>query len=266
MLRLDLYLVQKGFFSGREKAKRAIIAGRVLVNRSIITKASFLVEEHDQVTVTADESEYVSRGGYKLAAALENFSFSVDKMTVLDLGSSTGGFTDCLLKNGAKKIYAVDVGTNQLVPQLRENPAVVVMEQTNARNLSAESFPDEIQLVTADLSFISLRLVFPAIASVLPEEGCAICLVKPQFEAGKGNIGKNGVVRDSKTHRRVLENLIAEARMAGLNPFGLTHSPITGGDGNIEFLLGLKKTCATVASVDIAETVTIAHKAFRKGG
>lgn len=266
MLRLDLYLVKNNFFTGRERAKRAISGGHVCVNGKVITKPSFCIAEGDEVLVNKVEDEYVGRGGYKLAAALQMFSFSVADLIAVDLGASTGGFTDCLLKNRAKKVYAVDVGTNQLVSDLRENPAVCVMEQTNARVLTSKSFPDTIDLVTADLSFISLTLVFPAIANILPQNGYAICLVKPQFEAGRGNVGKNGIVRDAKVHRQVLENLISEAGKVGLQTFALTYSPITGGDGNIEFLIGMKKSDEMFSAINIESVVTMAHKTHRKQG
>ncbi len=264
-MRLDLYLVKNGFYSAREKAKAAIISGKVVVNGRTVNKASYIVAEADCINVLDEKERYVGRGGYKLEAALKAFGLSVEGMTVVDLGASTGGFTDCLLQNGAKKVYAVDVGTNQLVDQLRIDPAVVVMEKTNARELTADRFQEKIQLITADLSFISLRLVFPAIASVLTEGGYAICLVKPQFEAGRERIGKNGIVRDKKVHHDVLKNLVINATDNGLIPFGLTPSPITGGDGNIEFLIGVQKNGATT-KLDITSVVLTAHSAFDKGG
>lgn len=266
MMRLDSYLVQSGCFSGREKAKDAIQSGCVTVNGKVATKASALVENTDAIMVEKNTDSFVGRGGYKLAEALNVFGFSPKGLVAVDLGASTGGFTDCLLQNGAKKVYAVDVGTNQLVSSLRSNPAVVVLEQTNARELTADAFPDAIQLVTADLSFISLSLVFPAISSILVPNGRAICLIKPQFEAGKGNVGKSGIVRDCKVHCRVIQNLITEAENQGLHPFGLTHSPITGGDGNIEFLIGLQKSSESGKIIDVEAVVSSAHEAHRKQG
>lgn len=264
-MRLDLYLVQNGFYSAREKAKKAISDGKVTVNNKTVNKPSYLIAEGDCINVFDEAERYVGRGGFKLEEALRAFAFSVVGITVVDLGASTGGFTDCLLQNGAKKVYAVDVGTNQLVDKLRTNPSVVVMEKTNARGLNAEFFEEEIQLVTADLSFISLRLVFPAIAAILPTEGCAICLVKPQFEAGRERIGKNGIVRDEKVHYDVLENLIEEAKKNNLMPFGLIPSPITGGDGNKEFLIGLKKN-GELYEMNVGAVVSKARSDFEKGG
>ena len=266
MLRLDLFLVQNGYVTSREKAKRAIQEGNVLINGQVAQKAALTVDERDQVEVKLPGNDYVSRGGHKLQKALDAFSFSVKDKVVADLGASTGGFTDCLLKNGAKKVYAIDVGTNQLVDSLRKHPDVVVMEKTNARQLDAGSFLEPVQLITADLSFISLRLVFPVFCSILMENGSAICLVKPQFEAGKESVGKGGIVKDAKTHKRVLNELLLDARNNGLVPLGLTFSPITGGDGNIEFLLGLKKSNDEFEEWDIESLVDTAHKALKKGG
>ena len=264
MLRLDLFLVQNGFITSREKAKRIIQGGYVFVNGQVVQKAALAIDEQDRVEVKLPENDYVSRGGYKLQKALDVFSFSVKDKIVADLGASTGGFTDCLLKNGAKKVYAIDVGTNQLTESLRKHPDVVVMEKTNARQLNTASFSDSVQLITADLSFISLRLVFPVFASILSENDSAICLVKPQFEAGKENIGKGGIVKDAKTHKIVLNELLLDARNNGFIPFGLTFSPITGGDGNIEFLLGLKKSKDEFENLDVASIVDAAHSALKK--
>ena len=264
-MRLDLFLVKNDSFATREKAKRAITSGGISVNGKAVFKPSYVVCEDDIVVVSAEAERYVGRGGYKLEGALDAFSFSVTDKTVADLGASTGGFTDCLLQNGARKVYAVDVGQNQLAERIKNDPKVVVMEKTNARTLSATSFDDEIQVVTADLSFISLRLVFPAISAILSRGGCAICLVKPQFEAGREWLGKNGIVRDKKAHRAVLMDLIANAAENHLIPFGLIPSPITGGDGNIEFLIGLRKN-GEWCDLDVDAVVASAHYALGKGG
>jgi 23S rRNA (cytidine1920-2'-O)/16S rRNA (cytidine1409-2'-O)-methyltransferase len=244
-MRLDQALVERGLIDSREKAKRAILAGTVRINNQRANKASDNVKENDEVTLDAPE-KYVSRGGHKLEHGLEHFHVSAADVIAVDLGSSTGGFTDCLLQRGASKVYAVDVGTAQLAWKLRQDPRVVVMEKTNARDLTPASFPPGFtlaDLVVIDCSFISLRKVLPAAVALLKPFGKIVALVKPQFEAGKAEADKGeGVIRDPQIHERVLEELRTYvAGMKELNWMGVTESPLLGPAGNKEFLLLLEK-------------------------
>jgi 23S rRNA (cytidine1920-2'-O)/16S rRNA (cytidine1409-2'-O)-methyltransferase len=234
-IRLDLYLAQSGLSQTREKARREIIAGWVRVNGETVKDPSKPVAGSEQITVRRPGGLYVSRGGQKLKFALERFGISVAGRTAADLGASTGGFTDCLLKHGAAKVYAVDVGYGQLDFSLRKDPRVVVMEKTNARNLARGDFPERVDFVAADLSFISIVKVFDAIREAFPQtEG--IILIKPQFEAGPGD-HKKGVVRSEEAHVRILIGVISSLLEKGMSMMGLVQSPIKGPKGNIEFLL-----------------------------
>lgn len=250
--RLDVALVERGLEASRERAQRLIVAGEVTVDGQPARAPSMLVAA-DAALAIGKPLPYVGRGGLKLAHALDRFSIDVRDRVCLDAGASTGGFTDCLLQRGAARVYAADVGKGQLAWTLRHDPRVVVMEGVNVRYLrlataseqpmpgqaddTAPKLPDAVSLATADLAFISLRLVFPAIAGVLTDRGEVIALVKPQFEAGPADVGKGGVVRKPAVHRRVLREVLAAARAAGLAPEGLTASPIRGQAGNAEFLL-----------------------------
>ena len=236
-VRLDALLVQRGLSPSREKAKNVIQSGQVLVGGRPQTKPSFLCPPDVEVVVTAPAERYVSRGGYKLERALEAFSFDCAGLCCLDLGASTGGFTDCLLQHGAKRVIAVDVGTGQLAPALREDPRVLSLEKTDFRDLRPDVFPEPVSLVTGDLSFISLRLLFPLLRSF--SDGTALLLVKPQFEAGRADVGKRGIVRSPAVHERVLREICAAAALSGLSVCGLVPSPIRGGEGNVEYLLRL---------------------------
>jgi 23S rRNA (cytidine1920-2'-O)/16S rRNA (cytidine1409-2'-O)-methyltransferase len=245
-MRLDIALVERGICSSREKAKRAIMAGQVLVNGQVARKASDSVQDADQLSLVAGET-YVSRGGDKLEAALREFKLDIADKTALDLGASTGGFTDCLLQHGAAKVYAVDVGQGQLAWKLRRDPRVVVMEKTNARELSAAKFPRgfaAVDLVTIDCSFISLRkILLPAVALLRPG-GNIVALLKPQFEAGKAEADRGaGVIRDPAIHERVLTELRAFVdAQPGLRWGGHIESPLLGPAGNKEFLVLIEKT------------------------
>ncbi len=246
MKRLDTALVEGGFCESREKARRAIMAGRVQVNHQTARKPSDPVREGDQLCLTARE-QYVSRGGEKLARALRHFDLAVQGQTVIDLGASTGGFTDCLLQHGAAKVYAVDVGQAQLAWKLRCDARVVVMEKTNARHLSAAQFPPPflpVDLVVVDCSFISLRKILPPAVALLRPFGKIVALIKPQFEAGKAEADRGaGVISDPAVHARVLAELEEFVTgQLGLRWQGVTESPLLGPAGNREFLVLLEKT------------------------
>lgn len=251
--RLDVILFNKGLFQSREKAKAAIMAGIVYVDGQRIDKAGTSVNDLQEFFVKENPCRYVSRGGLKLEKALELFEFTLEGMTAVDIGASTGGFTDCMLKNGAKKVYAIDVGYGQLDYKLRTDPRVVNMEKVNIRYLDLETIDHDVEFISIDVSFISLKLVFPIAASLLSEKGSLVCLVKPQFEAGREQVGKKGIIRDKNVHREVIENVISYAESTGLYPHGLTFSPVTGAKGNIEYLLYLKKNKSDY--FDVTETI-----------
>jgi 23S rRNA (cytidine1920-2'-O)/16S rRNA (cytidine1409-2'-O)-methyltransferase len=246
--RLDQAMVEQGLCESREKAKRAILAGQVRVNQQVARKPSDSVKRTDAVALEAAD-RYVSRGGHKLEGALHGFNFSVKGMTAVDIGASTGGFTDCLLQHGAVRVYAVDVGVGQLAWKLRQDPRVVVMEKTNARALHPGLFPPPftpVDVVVIDCSFISLRLLLPAAKNVLRVHGTILALIKPQFEAGKHEVDRGqGVIRDPDIHRRVIEELEAFVREQGhLEWLGVVESPLLGPAGNKEFLVKIEKTGA----------------------
>ncbi len=236
--RLDVALTERGLAATRARARALILAGEVTVNGQVENKAGALVDDTAQIALRA-ALPYVSRGGLKLAHALDAFALAVAGRICLDAGASTGGFTDCLLQRGAARVYAVDVGYGQLDWRLRSDSRVVVMERTNIRYL--ESLPEQPDLCVVDVSFISLRLVLPVLLRVSAPAADCVALVKPQFEAGRGLVGKGGVVRDPDVHRQVLGDVIASSMEIGWRPRGLTRSPITGPAGNVEFLLWLSK-------------------------
>lgn len=236
-MRLDLYLFEKGFAQSRERAKKIIAENRVLVNKKAIVKPSFEVCDADTVEVKASQTyEYVSRGGYKLEAALNAFNIDVCGLSAADLGASSGGFCDCLLVRGIDKIFAVDCGSGQLVKSIRDNQKVVSLENTNARYISEETFGQKVDIVVMDLSFISQTLVFPAVSRILKDGGIFVSLIKPQFEVGKSNIGKNGIVKNQKATDEAIKRVIDNAQSFGLVCRGTVVSPIKGGDGNTEYL------------------------------
>ena len=235
--RLDALLVERGLAETREKAKRLILAGSVEVNGQVADKPGMMAATDAEISVR-EGLPFVSRGGLKLQAALDVFGLDVEGLTAADFGASTGGFTDCLLQRGVRRVYALDVGYGQLAWPLQRDPCVVVMDRTNVRHL--ESLPEPVDLVTIDVSFISLALVLPAARRVLREgAGQVIALVKPQFEAGRERVGKGGVVRDPAIHREVLDSVREAARESGFRACGLVRSPITGPAGNVEFLIHL---------------------------
>lgn len=237
--RLDRLLVHRKLVGSRGEGQGRILAGEVLVNGQAITKAGTLVDPNSELRLKAAPS-YVSRGGTKLEKALRAFAVDVRHKIALDVGASTGGFTDCLLAHGARRIYAVDVGYGQLDWKLRTDPRVVVFEKTNIRYLTLPDLPSPADLATIDVAFISLRLVLPPVRSLLRHGGEIVALIKPQFEVGKGKVGKGGVVRSPDEHRRVIEEIEAAARSLGLIVHGVTDSPLLGPKGNREFLLYLK--------------------------
>lgn len=242
--RLDVLLVQNGYFPSREKAKAVIMAGQVYVNGQKEDKAGMKFDTDAVLEVRGRTLRYVSRGGLKLEKAIECFGIDPAGKVCMDVGASTGGFTDCMLQNGACRVYSVDVGHGQLDWKLREDDRVVCMERFNARELSPEDLPERIQLCSIDVSFISLKLILGPVMSVMEETGEIAALIKPQFEAGREKVGKKGVVRDASVHREVIREILSHAEQIGLRPAGLTWSPITGPEGNIEYLAHFLKDAA----------------------
>ena len=240
-IRLDKLLVERGISPTRERAKALIMSGSVVVGESSIDKAGTLVSADAKITIKGQDNPYVSRGGLKLKGAFEKFGINVKDLVAFDIGVSTGGFTDCLLQEGARKVYAIDVGYGQLAWKLRQDERVVVFERTNIRYFSGEGIEDEINMVTIDVSFISLKLVMPVVVKLIPEDAVILALVKPQFEVGKGEVGKKGVVRDPAIHKRVVDEIAEFARGLNLEIMGTCESPITGPAGNKEFFLYARK-------------------------
>lgn len=261
--RIDVLLVEQGFFDSREKAKRAIMAGIVHDDYDIIDKPGTKIPVNSNLHVKGNIMPYVSRGGLKLERALNNFEIDLNDKIMVDIGSSTGGFTDCALQNGAKLVYAVDVGTNQLVWKLRNDPRVIVKEQTNFRYATKELFEQGIPtFASIDVSFISLKYIFDALKNILSSGDQIVALIKPQFEAGREEVGKKGIVKDKTVHYKVIENVIKYAKQDDLILEKLTYSPITGGEGNIEFL-GLFVKNGTNNPIDIKNVVEEAHNCFK---
>ena len=240
--RLDVLLVQQGLANSRELAKAYIMAGNVYVDGQKEDKAGTKVAVTAKLEVKGNQMKYVSRGGYKLEKAMDVFGIRLDGKICLDIGASTGGFTDCMLQNGASKVYAIDVGYGQFAWKLRNDERVVCLEKTNVRYVTHEQVPDEGDFASIDVSFISLTKVLPAVLGVLGEKGQLVCLIKPQFEAGREKVGKKGVVRDSSVHREVIEMIVEYVRTQSLGILGLDFSPIKGPEGNIEYLIYLDKS------------------------
>ena len=240
--RLDVLLVQQGLANSRELAKAYIMAGNVYVDGQKEDKACTKVAVTAKLEVKGNQMKYVSRGGYKLEKAMDVFGIRLNGKICLDIGASTGGFTDCMLQNGASKVYAIDVGYGQFAWKLRNDERVVCLEKTNVRYVTHEQVPDEGDFASIDVSFISLTKVLPAVLGVLGEKGQLVCLIKPQFEAGREKVGKKGVVRDSSVHREVIEMIVEYVRTQSLGILGLDFSPIKGPEGNIEYLIYLDKS------------------------
>jgi len=236
-LRLDRMLVERGLVESRERGQAIIIAGQVLVNGQKQEKSGALVPIDADIRILGDTNPYVSRGGLKLEAALKEFRISVEGRTALDVGASTGGFTDCMLQQGCAKVYAVDVGYGQLAWKLRQDPRVVVIERTNIRDMDQSLVPDPIDIVVVDASFISLEKIVPSILQFLDNGSEIIALIKPQFEVGKGQVGKGGIVRDEALRAAVVEKVTMFFQRSGLDVKGVIPSPITGQDGNVEYLI-----------------------------
>lgn len=262
--RIDQILVDQGLFPTREKAKAALLAGIVLVNGQKVTKAGTLVDPGAKVELLGPGCPYVSRGGLKLEKALRTFPLEVTGRVVIDVGASTGGFTDCLLQNGARLVYSVDVGYGQLAWKLRQDPRVKVLERTNIRYIPVEDFPEKPSLAVVDTSFISVAKFIPHLLEILAPQAELVVLIKPQFEAGREKVGKKGVVRDPEVHQEVLEEMVAFFASQGLEVRGVTYSPIRGPEGNIEFLAYLAKGVASPAgppsSQELQAVVDQAHQ------
>ncbi len=248
--RIDVLLFERGLAPSREKARTLIMAGSVYVNNQKFDKPGDTVSDDAEIEVRGSTLKYVSRGGLKLEKAMQLFPIDLNGKICMDIGASTGGFTDCMLQNGAQKVYSVDVGYGQLAWQLRQDPRVVNLERTNARYLTREQVPEEIDFFSVDVSFISLRIILPAVRPLLRDGGQAVCLIKPQFEAGREKVGKKGVVRDRAVHEEVVETICRFAVENGYSVLGLTFSPVKGPEGNIEYLVYLEKSDAPVHTAD----------------
>lgn len=263
--RLDAAIAGLGLVESRQRAQALIMAGEVYVNGQKQLKAGTCVEADDTIEIREKRPlRYVSRGGLKLEKALSLWPINLRDRVCADIGASTGGFTDCMLQNGARLVYAVDVGYNQLDWRLRTHPHVVCMERTNARYLTREHIPEPLDFFSADVSFISLNLILPALRPLIQEDGHAVCLIKPQFEAGKDKVGKKGVVRDPATHLEVLERFLTHAGQAGFRVKGLTYSPIKGPEGNIEYLGFLQTGGGNQYEGDLKALVKQSHSAWKE--
>jgi 23S rRNA (cytidine1920-2'-O)/16S rRNA (cytidine1409-2'-O)-methyltransferase len=263
--RLDLYLVDANYYQTRNKAKLAIENGDILVDDKIITKVSYLVDETNKIKILKESIPYVSRGGLKLSKALETFKIDVNDCVCLDIGASTGGFSDCLIKNGAKKVYALDVGTNQLDASLKNNDKIVSFENTNFREIDINTYKDyKIQIITCDVSFISLSYIFENVSKILAKNGYFIALIKPQFETQKKDHNKNGVVNDKKIHLKVITSLIETANKYNLYCNKLSYSPIRGEkSGNIEYLSLFSFVNKNINLLDVSAIIELAFNELR---
>lgn len=265
--RVDVLAVKQGLFETREQAKRSVMAGLIYNEKNErFDKPGEKIPVSSELKIKGKKLPYVSRGGLKLEKALKQFDLTVKDKVLLDIGASTGGFTDAALQNGAKMSYALDVGYNQLAWKIRQDPKVVVMERVNFRYAKPEDFAQGVpEVAVIDVSFISLKLMLPPLHAILKPEGEVIALIKPQFEAGREAVGKNGIVREATTHQQVIEQILMFATEQGFDVLDLSYSPITGGEGNIEFLAHLKKVSdkgTIYANVDPAHIVEMAHEQF----
>ena len=264
--RLDVLLTERGLQESRQRAQAVIMSGEVFVNGQRVDKPGTAVAEDARIEVRGGTLAYVSRGGLKLEKAMAAFPIDLNGAVCADIGASTGGFTDCMLQNGAEKVYAVDVGYGQLAWKLRSDPRVVCLERTNARYLTHEQVPDELDFASVDVSFISLKLILPPLNGLLKDGGHAACLVKPQFEAGREKVGKKGVVRDPDVHLEVLEHFLDHAKESGFTVLGLTYSPIRGPEGNIEYLGYLEKGPWQERTFDLKALVEESHQTLKEHG
>ncbi|MCL4536697.1 MAG: TlyA family RNA methyltransferase [Nitrospirae bacterium] len=242
--RLDKILVDKGLVQSRERAQALIMEGKAFVDGITVTKAGAMVNVGAHIELKGEDIPYVSRGGLKLEAAIKHFSISMKDKIAMDVGSSTGGFTDCMLQHGAKRVYCIDVGYGQLAWKLRQDSRIVLIERTNIRYLEREKIPDEIDIATIDVSFISLAKVIPNVLEFLKQDGEIIALIKPQFEVGKGEVGKGGIVKDEAKRLKAVDRVKENLELLGLQTIGVIQSPIPGQKGNIEHLIYMKKTSA----------------------
>lgn len=259
--RLDVLLVERGFFNSRENAKRHIMAGIILVDNMPVDKPGTKVYIGSELRIKGKIMPYVGRGGYKLEKALESFDIDLNNSVMMDIGASTGGFTDCALQKGARKVFAVDVGTNQLDWKLRSDCRVVNMEKTNIKEVTLERIGEKVDFISTDISFISVLKIIPAVNLILKDDGNLVILIKPQFEAGKEKVQKGGIVKDSQVHRDVILKVLEKFEESGLYTWGLTYSPIKGGSGNIEFLAWLRKNqCSDINNKSVENVVLSAHK------
>ncbi|MBQ3125089.1 MAG: TlyA family RNA methyltransferase [Clostridia bacterium] len=266
-IRLDVYLTEKGLTSSRERAKALIMAGQVYIKNQKCDKAGTMLDENEtEVEFRGEQLKYVSRGGLKLEKAMQEFPITLDGKVTMDIGASTGGFTDCMLQNGAKKVYAVDVGYGQFAWKLRSDERVVNMERTNIRYVTPKDIGEPIDFASIDVSFISLKLVLPAAYNLLSPDGEIVALIKPQFEAGKGQVGKKGVVRDKNIHFDVIRGVLDFATENGFMLLGLSFSPIKGPEGNIEYLAYLRKSDETekITDEEILQIVEKSHENLDK--
>ena len=264
--RLDVLLVERGLQESRQKAQATIMSGLVFVKGQRVDKPGTAVPNDAEIEVRGNALKYVSRGGLKLEKAMASFPIDLRDAVCGDIGASTGGFTDCMLQNGARKVYAVDVGYGQLAWSLRSDERVVCMERTNARYLTHEQIPEELDFASVDVSFISLKLILPPLCGLLRQGGHVACLVKPQFEAGKEKVGKKGVVRDPAVHLEVLEHFLEHAKESGFTVLGLTYSPIRGPEGNIEYLGYLEKGEWQERTFDLKALVAESHETLKEHG
>lgn len=259
-VRLDQLVFDLGLAESRERAKTTIMSGLVFVNGQRSDKPGTAVDPEAKIEVHGQALPFVSRGGFKLDKALKVFPVDPEGLVCIDCGASTGGFTDVLLQHGAKKVYAVDVGYGQLAWKLRSDERVVSVERTNLRYITREQIPEEPELAVMDVSFISIRLVLPAVTELLKPDSNIICLIKPQFEAGRDEVGKKGIVRDSAVHKEVIESILSFAPTAGLTVMGLDYSPIKGTEGNIEYICHMKKGLLAAPAIDVDAVVAASHE------
>lgn len=266
-IRLDVLLVQTGLCESRERAKALIMAGQVYIDNQKCDKAGMMVPSETSAEIRGETLKYVSRGGLKLEKAMQVFPIRLSGKICMDIGASTGGFTDCMLQNGAKQVFAVDVGYGQFAWKLRNDPRVVNMERTNIRYVTPEDIGEPIDFASIDVSFISLRLVLPVAKALLAANGEIAALIKPQFEAGREQVGKKGVVKDPKIHLEVVKNILSFAKSIGLSAAGLTYSPIKGPEGNIEYLAFFQNTDSdiTVSEDEILSVVRASHTQLSLG-
>ncbi len=264
--RLDILVFERGITQSREKAKAVIMSGEIYVDNQKADKCGQAYDENVKIEFRGKSPKYVSRGGLKLEKAIKNFKLDLSGKITMDIGASTGGFTDCMLQNGAKKVYSIDVGYGQLAWKLRNDSRVVNLERTNMRNVTKAQVPDEIDFFSIDVSFISLKLLLPVARNLLSENAEAVCLIKPQFEAGREKVGKKGVVRDPEVHIEVVENIYNFCLENGYSVLNLDFSPIKGPEGNIEYLIHLKKSDnpSSYTTVTPMELVNKSHKELDK--